>query len=202
MGAPSRDRDGQVVASPEHAEPLEGDPRRAPVVLDRPHDEVDARCARGELLELDNNASRLRDQAPVEFVESIFDIEPGEGVTWVDFEVPDWDAFFIEDEDSYYRDDDWLDPTILVVRNGPFNAGELTWYLDGFFGERFVDTDPPSRFAGIWDRRILERSGTDMVAYVHVGEPTITVALAAESEDLTTLERSIIFPVLDSFVFG
>ena len=56
----------------------------------------------------------------------------------------------------------------MVIRNGSFNSSELTWYLEGYFGESFVTTDLPDRFAGVWERRLLERIGTDMVAY---GQP-------------------------------
>ena len=38
-----------------------------------------------------------------------------------------------------------------------------------------------------------------MVAYVHIGEPGLTVALVAETDELATLERNIVFPVLQSF---
>lgn len=167
--------------------------------IHRPDDGVDTRCANGALLQLDNHAGRLTDQGAPDFVDSIFDIEAGEEVTWADVRVPDWEAYFIEDEDSYYREDDWLDPTILVIRNGSFNSSELTWYLEGYFGESFVTTDLPDRFAGVWERRLLERIGTDMVAYVHIGEPGLTVALVAETDELATLERNIVFPVLQSF---
>ncbi len=170
--------------------------------MDRPGDVVDSGCADGALLQPDNNSGRLTDRGVAEFIDTVFDLEPGEEATWADVRVPDWESYFIEDEDSYYRNNDWLDPTILVIRNGQFNAGELTWYLEGFFGERFVTTDAPARFAGVWERRLLERLGTDMVAYVHQGDPALTVAIAAETEELATLERNVVFPVLESFSLG
>jgi len=167
--------------------------------IERPGDAVDTGCADGALLQLDNNAGRMTDQGAPAFVDSIFDVEPGEEISWVDVRVPDWEAYFIEDEDSYYRQNDWLDPTILVVRNGSFNSSELTWYLESYVDEPFVPSDPPDRFAGVWERRLLERIGTDMIAYVHIGEPELTVALTAETDELATLERAIVFPVLQSF---
>ncbi len=170
--------------------------------IERPEDEVDVRCMTGDLLVLDNNAARFIDRAAPEFVEDIFDTESGDASTWADIRVPDWEPYYIDDETSYYRGNDWLDPTILVIRNGPFNVGELTWYLEGYSGERFVPTDTPARYAGTWERRLIERTGSDMVAYVHQGEPAITVALAAESDELATLERTVVFAVLDSFAFG
>lgn len=170
--------------------------------IDRPGDDVDARCADGALLQLDNNSSRLIGRGATDFVDSIFDTEPGDEATWADVRVPDWESYFIEDEDSYYRSDDWLDPTTVVIRNGSFNASELTWYLEGYLGERFVTTDTPARFVGVWERRLLERLGTDMVAYVHKGDPALTVALSAETGELAALERDVLFPILESFSLG
>ena len=191
---------------------------------DRGHDADEGSCAIGLMVEfiasadagLDTSCSgdfpvpfltttNVREQDPnrIELTESIFDIDPGPETEWIDMLLPDWTFDLYDDEEAYWRNLDVYDSTRIVLRSGPFDPDELTFYLPFDVTEAdFQTTDLPSTVGGGWVRSVYDTVTYDIVTYETVGVPEMNVSLIARPGDLETLESQAIIPMLNSVVLG
>lgn len=129
----------------------------------------------------------------ISLTESIVDIDPGPDTEWADMLLPDWVADFYDDEEVYWRNVDIYDPTVIVVRSGPFDGDELIWYLPfEVIRNDFEQTDVPAEVDAGWTRWVYETVGMDIVTYIREGTPDLNVSVVAADRDIDELERSVV----------
>lgn len=162
---------------------------------------VDVGCANDNALPFITETNvEVYERNTVALTESIVDVDPGPDTEWIDMLLPDWVADIYDDEEVYWRNIDIYDPTVIVVRSGPFDGGELIWYLPfDVIRDDFEQTDLPPEVEGDWTRWIYETVGMDIVTYIHGGTPELNVSVVAADRDLDVLEKSAVIPMVNSF---
>jgi len=188
---------------------------------DRGHDSSDSPCALGLMTEfvtdpesaldtscteqferplLNNTAERFLDGSELALISDNFDTDPGPGESWIDVTVPSWPVDYYETESAYWRNLDSYDPTVLVIRSGPFDDSELYWYLDV---EVEGDYSKPTTVDGLdsnWERMVYETVGRNIVTYRRNGDLALNVSLIANSDEIEALEAAVLLPAVRSVV--
>ena len=91
------------------------------------------------------------------------------------------------------------DRTVIVVRAGPFDPEELTFYLPfEVTGNDFEVTEPPADTPPGWERRVFETDGMDIVSYVSTTSTDMNVSVVARDTDLAELEQRALLPMINS----
>lgn len=168
--------------------------------VDSPNPSLDTSCT----LEFDvpfvtTTNVRQQDRNRIVLAGSVFDIDPGPETEWIDMLLPDWEFDFYEDEEAYWRNLDPYDSTLIVLRSGPFDPDELTWYLPfETTSLTFAATDLPASVGAGWNRSRADTVSYDIVSYVSTGTPEMNISVIARPEDLDELEKTAVMPMVNS----
>ena len=168
--------------------------------VDDPTAALDLSCLDDtDRLTLTNTNVTVIDRNDPKLEDSIFDIDPTDDVEWVDMRLPTWPADYYAVEEAYWRNVDMYDGTVIVVRAGPFDPEELTFYLPfEVTGNDFEVTAPPADAPPGWERRVFETDGMDIVSYVSTTSTDMNVSVVARDTDLAELEQRALLPMINS----
>ena len=170
--------------------------------IDEPRAGIDTGCSLDfDLPYITTTNVREQQRNLIQLNESSFDIDPGPDTDWIDMLMPDWIADFYDDEAAYWRNLDIYDGTLIVVRAGPFDADELTFYLPYVpLQVEFDETDLPDGVNSGWTRSVLDTVTYDIVTYESTGDPQMNISVIARPDDLDVLERTGAIPMVNSVV--
>lgn len=152
-----------------------------------------------DALELPNTPERLVSPTDAALTTGTFDIDPGAASVEIQVLLPQWEVDVYATEHAYWRDLDPYDPTVLVVRSGGWEPGEVTWYLTEESPLGWESTPTPGDISPRWER-LVHRTGTvDAVSYV-IDEDglSMNISIVAAAVEIEALERAVLRAVVAS----